>query len=114
MKIKKELNGLEEETKLLNEVLAELSEDDLFLVTGGVIDSDDLTTFDGKSLLGGSHNMKTKLKSPVSYTQPMDEGVSATSKLVTLPDRNGTALNIVATDDIHISQVVDGKQFMPK
>ena len=104
MKIKKELNGLEEETKLLNEVLAELSEDDLFLVTGGVIDSDDLTTFNGKSLSsGGSHNMKTKLTSTVLYTQLMDEGVSATSKLVTLPDRNGTALNIVATDDIHIS-----------
>ena len=104
MKIKKELNGLEEETKLLNEVLAELSEDDLFMVTGGVIDSDDLTTFNGKSLSsGGSHNMKTKLKSPVLYTQTMDEDVSATSKLVTLQDRNGKALNFKATDEIHVS-----------
>lgn len=75
------------------------------------IDENALTTFNGKILSDGSHNMKTKLTSTVLYSQSLDEATVVGSKFTELKTRSGEDLNIQETDQIHISYVIDGKTY---
>ena len=49
MKTKEELNALKEEVETLNRKLAELTEEELAQVTGGVVPTTDVTIKDGHS-----------------------------------------------------------------
>ena len=75
------------------------------------IDNNANITYNGKTLVDGSKNIKTGATCTVMYTESLDTDTDTGSVMTALKDRNGNSLQIRETDKITVSFVKQGRTF---
>ena len=75
------------------------------------IDDNANITYNGKYLVDGSHNSKTKATTTALTNESMSAKTADGSKLTDLASRTGEKLNIHSTDNVTISYVKQGKTY---
>ena len=75
------------------------------------IDNNANITYNGKTLVDGSKNIKTGFTTTVLYTEALDTATATDSALTALQDRNGNSIQIRSTDTITVSYVQQGRTF---
>jgi flagellin len=68
-------------------------------------------TFNGKYLVDGSHNSKTKSTCTAYYTESLATNTATDTKITALKNRNGESLNIQSTDNVTVSYVKQGQTY---
>jgi flagellin len=75
------------------------------------IDNNANVTYNGKTLVDGSKNVKTTATTTVLYTEALNTGTKISMALTALTDRNGNNLQIQSTDYVTVSFVKQGRTY---
>jgi flagellin len=75
------------------------------------IDNNANITYNGKTLVDGSKNIKTIATTTVMYTQALATDTTTSTAISALQDRNGNSIQIQSTDTVTVSYVKQGRTF---